>query len=114
LRSLPSRAQLLTPPHAQCIGYPMINFWKLFSKFDLTIVCVSIIAEWILPAIAYNEDLWPTQTNDLKNIGRMTQSIRCLRVLTMSRKLRELLSTVFGVRHVIFRFFFIFLLLIYR
>jgi hypothetical protein len=32
----------------------------------------------------------------------------------MSRKLRELLSTVFGVRHVIFRFFFIFLLLIYR
>ena len=90
------------------IGYPMLHYWKHFSKFDLLIIVASVITEFILPIVG--KDM---RAITVHSAGRTTQALRCLRVLTMSKRLRQLCSSVISVRHVILRFMIVFLLLVY-
>jgi len=87
------------------IAYPYVRYWKPFSRFDLFIIFVSIVTEWVFPLV------------DLKHAGiwgRTTQCIRVLRLLSLSRRMRQLTTTVAGVRVMIVRFFMVFALTIYR
>ena len=46
--------------------------------------------------------------------ARTTQCLRVMRLISLSKRMRQLTTTVAGVREVILRFFFVFSLIVYR
>ncbi|GMH62067.1 hypothetical protein TrST_g14170 [Triparma strigata] len=86
------------------IAYPIVRYWKGFSRFDLLIISASILTEFIFPLFGVNE---------CGDWARATQCVRVLRLISLSRRMRQLTTTVAGVKNVIVRFFLVFSLLVY-
>ena len=89
------------------IAYPIVRYWKGFSRFDLIVISMSVMTEFIFP-------LWPGDPADPHgDWARATQCLRVLRLISLSKRMRQLTTTVAGVREVIVRFFLVFSLLVY-
>ncbi|GMI08440.1 hypothetical protein TrLO_g4650 [Triparma laevis f. longispina] len=86
------------------IAYPIVRYWKGFSRFDLLIISASILTEFIFPLF---------RVNQVGDWARATQCVRVLRLISLSRRMRQLTTTVAGVKNVIVRFFLVFSLLVY-
>jgi len=89
------------------IAYPIVRYWKGFSRFDLLVISASVVTEFIFPLVSGN----PADPEG--NWARATQCLRVMRLISLSKRMRQLTTTVAGVREVILRFFLVFSLLVY-
>ena len=88
------------------VAYPLLQYWRPFSRFDFLVIVGSVVVEWVLPELS-------PDTSGLGTARAVSRCIRVLRLVSLSRHMRQLTTTVGRVRIVVFRFFIIFVLLIY-